>query len=151
MPPADVNKMQEDLSLSEQQLRSIIESFVELGVSVYDFPGTLEATQGMMTNLKRNVDRLRQLNKQSNDPESQLNNFNVPIEVAQYIEDGRNPDVYTRDFVEAIRRSNQYQRAKMNALGQLRNKLAEKIIAEFPDMQNNVTDILARTRREPSV
>ncbi|CUS24855.1 LAQU0S20e01376g1_1 [Lachancea quebecensis] len=151
MPPADVSKMQEDLSLSEQQLRSIIESFVELGVSVYDFPGTSEATQGMMTNLKRNVDRLRQLNKQSNDPESQLNNFNVPIEVVQYIEDGRNPDVYTRDFVEAIRRSNQYQRAKMNALGQLQSKLAEKIIAEFPDMQNNVTDILTRTSREPGV
>lgn len=149
MPPLDLNKMQDDLSATEQQVRSIIESFVELGVSVYDFPGTSEATQGMMTNLKRNVERLKQINRQSNDPESQLNNFKVPFEVVQYIEDGRNPDVYTRDFVEAIRRSNQYQRAKMNGLKQLRDTLAEKIVAEFPDLESNVADILVRTNREP--
>ena len=102
-----------------------------------------------MTNLKRNVERLKQINRQSNDPESQLNNFKVPFEVVQYIEDGRNPDVYTRDFVEAIRRSNQYQRAKMNGLKQLRDTLAEKIVAEFPDLESNVADILVRTNREP--
>lgn len=143
--PEDLGKLQSDLSLVEQQVAAIIDSFIELGVSVYDFPGTPEAAQGMMTNLKRNVERLRQLNKQSNDPMSQLNNFSIPLEVLQYIEDGRNPDVYTRDFVEAIRRSNQYQRAKMNGLRQLRDKLAVKIMDEFPDMQDNVKDIIRRT------
>ncbi|SCU96137.1 LAME_0F15038g1_1 [Lachancea meyersii CBS 8951] len=147
MPSLDLDKLQEDLATTEQQVGSIIESFIELGVSIYDFPGTSEAAQGMMTNLHRNVERLRNLNKKGNDPESQLNNFQVPMEVVQYIEDGRNPDVYTRDFVEAIRRSNQYQRAKMNGLKQLRDRLAEKIVAEFPDMQDSVTDILHRTDR----
>ncbi|SCU93984.1 LANO_0E05358g1_1 [Lachancea nothofagi CBS 11611] len=147
MPQLDLNKMQEDLAGTEQQIGSVIESFIELGVSIYDFPGTSEATQGMMTNLKRNVDRLRNLNRQGNDPNSQLNNFHVPLEVVQYIEDGRNPDVYTRDFVEAIRRSNQYQRAKMNGIKQLRDKLAGKIAEEFPDLQASVADILKRTDR----
>ncbi|SCU98131.1 LADA_0H10770g1_1 [Lachancea dasiensis] len=147
MVALDLNKMHDDLAGVEQQIGAIIESFVELGVSVYDFPGTSEAAQGMMTNLKRNVDRLGKLNKQSNDPDSQLNLFQIPIEVLQYIEDGRNPDVYTRDFVEAIRRSNQYQRAKMNGVKQLRDKLAHKIVEEFPDMEASVKDILNRTER----
>ncbi|CCC71331.1 hypothetical protein NCAS_0H00210 [Naumovozyma castellii] len=137
--------LQEELEASEKQVGAIIESFIELGVSVYDFPGTPEGTQGMVTNLKRNVDRLAKLNQRSNDPRSQLNNINVPFEVVQYIEDGRNPDIYTREFVEAIRRSNQYQRAKMHGLKQLRDSLAEKIIEEFPDMEGNVKDILKRT------
>ncbi|CEP62396.1 mediator complex subunit NUT2 LALA0_S05e04698g [Lachancea lanzarotensis] len=147
MPSLDLSKLHDDLATTEQEVGSIIESFIELGVSIYDFPGTSEAAQGMMTNLQRNVDRLRNLNRKSNDPDSQLAGFQVPMEVLQYIEDGRNPDVYTRDFVEAIRRSNQYQRAKMNGVKQLRDKLAEKIVAEFPDMQDSVKDILQRTDR----
>lgn len=137
--------IQQELASADQQVAAIIESFIELGVSVYDFPGTSEATQGMITNLKRNVDRLSKLNQKSNDPESQLNNVNVPIEVVQYIEDGRNPDIYTREFVEAIRRSNQYQRAKMQGLKQLRDSLAEKIAEEFPDLEPSVQNIVKRT------
>lgn len=141
----DLNHLHEELAATEQQAAAIVESFIELGVSVYDFPGTPEATQGMVTNLKRNVDRLLKLNQQSNRPDSQLNNVNVPLEVVQYIEDGRNPDIYTREFVEAVRRSNQYQRAKMHGLKQLRDSLAEKITEEFPDLASNVQSIIERT------
>lgn len=143
--PEDVNKLHDQLNKSEQQITSIIESFIELGVSIYDYPGTNEATQGMVTNLKRNVDRLYKLNRDANDPKSSLNKINIPFEVVQYIEDGRNPDVYTREFVEAIRRSNQYQRAKMHGLKQLRDSLAEKISEEFPDLEPAVDDIIKRT------
>lgn len=141
----DLDRLHEELNQSELQITSIIESFIELGVSIYDFPGTPEATQGMITNLKRNVDRLFKLNQASNDPESSLQNVNIPFEVVQYIEDGRNPDIYTREFVEAIRRSNQYQRAKMHGLKLLRDSLAEKISEEFPDLESAVQDILKRT------
>ena len=137
--------LQEELGAAEQQVAAIIESFVELGVSVYDYPDTPEATQGMVTNLRRNVDRLAKLNQRSNDPDSSLAQVNIPLEVIQYIEDGRNPDIYTREFVEAIRRSNQYQRAKMHALKQLRDSLADKITEEFPDLASSVDDIVKRT------
>ena len=143
-PKEDLEGIQQELGTVEQQLAAVIESFIELGVSVYDFPGTSEATQGMVTNLKRNVDRLANLNKQSNDPDSQLQNVNVPLEGVQYIEDGRNPDIYTREFVEAIRRSNQYQRAKMHGLRQLRDSLADKIVEEFPDLEPSVHNIAQR-------
>lgn len=144
-PKQNLEGIQQELGAVEQQLAAVIESFIELGVSVYDFPGTSEASQGMVTNLRRNVDRLANLNRQSNDPESQLQNVHVPFEVVQYIEDGRNPDIYTREFVEAIRRSNQYQRAKMHGLRQLRDSLAEKIVEEFPELEPGVQDIAQRT------
>lgn len=73
-----------------------------------------------------------------------MRNVNIPFEVVQYIEDGRNPDVYTREFVEAIRGSSQYQRAKMHGLRLLRDSLAEKISEEFPDLESAVQDILER-------
>ncbi|CCE63870.1 hypothetical protein TPHA_0G00320 [Tetrapisispora phaffii CBS 4417] len=138
-------KLQEALENTEEQVTSIIESFIELGVSIYDYPGTPEATQGMITNLKRNVDRLSKLNQSSNTVDTPLQDINIPFEVIQYIEDGRNPDIYTREFVEAIRRSNQYQRAKMNGLKQLRDSLAEKISEEFPELVDTVQNIIERT------
>ncbi|BAO42120.1 Mediator of RNA polymerase II transcription subunit 10 [Kluyveromyces marxianus] len=148
MTEQNLEKLQTDLVEAEQRLAAIIDSFIELGVSVYDFPGTEDSMQGMVTNLKRNVDRMKQLNQQANDPESQLQNFLVPLDVLQYIEDGRNPDVYTREFVEAIRRSNQYQRAKIHGLIKLRDSLAEKIVDELPDLQPHVERIIARTSPE---
>lgn len=148
MTEQNLEKLQTDLMEAEQRLAAIIDSFIELGVSVYDFPGTEDSMQGMVTNLKRNVDRMKQLNQQANDPESQLQNFLVPLDVLQYIEDGRNPDVYTREFVEAIRRSNQYQRAKIHGLIKLRDSLAEKIVDELPDLQPHVERIIARTSPE---
>lgn len=142
--------LHEELGVMEEQIRSIIESFIELGVSVYDFPGTPEASQGMVTNLKRNVDRIFKLNQTSNDPQSALKDVNVPLEVVQYIEDGRNPDIYTREFVEAIRRSNQYQRAKMHGMGMLRDSLAEKIKEQFPELKDDVENIVQRTNMKPT-
>ncbi|CAH02399.1 mediator complex subunit NUT2 [Kluyveromyces lactis] len=145
MVEQNLEKLQTDLVETEQRLAAIIDSFIELGVYVYDFPGTEDSMQGMVTNMQRNVDRMKQLNQQANDPESQLQNFLVPLDVLQYIEDGRNPDVYTREFVEAIRRSNQYQRAKIHGLNKLRDSLAEKIIDELPELQPHVESIIART------
>lgn len=145
MVEQNLEKLQTDLVETEQRLAAIIDSFIELGVYVYDFPGTEDSMQGMVTNMQRNVDRMKQLNQQANDPESQLQNFLVPLDVLQYIEDGRNPDVYTREFVEAIRRSNQYQRAKIHGLNKLRDSLAEKIIDELPELQPHVEYIIART------
>lgn len=146
MVEQDLEQLKLDLQKTEERLGAIIDSFIELGVSVYDFPGTEDATQGMITNLKRNVERMKQLNQQSNDPDSQLQNFLVPLDVLQYIEDGRNPDVYTREFVEAIRRSNQYQRAKIRGLHKLRDSLGDKIKDEFPELQYHVESIIRRTQ-----
>lgn len=141
----DLQELHRELGTTEDQVRSVIESFIELGVSVYDFPGTPEATQGMVTNLKRNVDRIFKLNQRSNDPQSLLKDVKVPLEVVQYIEDGRNPDIYTREFVEAIRRSNQYQRAKMHGMKMLRDSLADKIAEQFPELKSEVDGIIKRT------
>ena len=95
--------------------------------------------------MKRNVDRILKLNTESNDPKSVLRQVDIPFEVFQYIEDGRNPDIYTREFIEAIRRSNQYQRAKIHGLRQLRDSLAERIVEEFPDLKQEVENIIERT------
>ncbi|KAL6950749.1 RNA polymerase II mediator complex subunit [Hanseniaspora vineae] len=141
----ELKQIQEQLQLSETNLREIIEGFIELGVSVYDYPGSEESQQGMLTGLKRHVDKIKNLNLSVDDPQTALHKVNIPLDVLQYIEDGRNPDVYTREFVEAIQLANNYQREKQKAMKLLRDSLAEQIKKEFPDLEQQVEGIVKRT------
>lgn len=42
------------------------------------------------------------------------------------MEESRNPDIYTREFVELVQRGNAYVRGKSEALGRFRDVLAEE-------------------------
>jgi mediator of RNA polymerase II transcription subunit 10 len=41
----------------------------------------------------------------------------IPLDVVEYIENGRNPDVYTREFAELLAKQNQFVNGKMKAMG----------------------------------
>ncbi|KAL6947454.1 RNA polymerase II mediator complex subunit [Hanseniaspora osmophila] len=140
-----LKQIQEQLQLSETNLREIIEGFIELGVSVYDYPGSEESQQGMLTGLKRHVEKIKSLNVSVDEPQNALHKVNIPLDVLQYIEDGRNPDVYTREFVEAIQLANNYQREKQKAMKLLRDSLADQIKNEFPDLEQEVQGIVNKT------
>lgn len=86
------------------------------------------------------VNQLREL---SNHPE--LSDILITPEIVAYIEDGRNPDVYTREFVEIVRKINQHLNGKSKAYTDLRDTLAEKIVKEFPEMKMAVEEIQERT------
>jgi mediator of RNA polymerase II transcription subunit 10 len=70
---------------------------------------------------------------------------NVPPELIQYVEDGRNPDIYTREFVELVRRGNQLMRGKMNAFATFRDVLAEQMTSAMPELKDDVARVLAAT------
>jgi mediator of RNA polymerase II transcription subunit 10 len=69
----------------------------------------------------------------------------VPPELIQYVEDGRNPDIYTREFVELVRRGNQLMRGKQHAFQTFRDVLAEQINSAMPELREDVARVLAAT------
>lgn len=123
-------------------LGRLVESFLELGIIVHDFQGTENSKDALSLRLNQTVEELKNIQTES---KKGLDNVPIPLDVLQYIEDGRNPDVYTREFVEATRKSNQYLRGKMLALKDLRDVLGKKISVEFPELENVVQDIVDRT------
>ncbi|CCH42249.1 Mediator of RNA polymerase II transcription subunit 10 [Wickerhamomyces ciferrii] len=130
------------INQTRDTLASLIESFIELGVIVHDFQGTESSKDALAIRLNETIETLGKLQK----PESSaLDQVPIPRDVLEYIEDGRNPDVYTREFVEATRKSNQYLRGKMAAMKDLREILGKKISSEFPELSEVVEDIKKRT------
>ncbi|ROV94474.1 hypothetical protein VSDG_05925 [Cytospora chrysosperma] len=72
----------------------------------------------------------------------------LPLELIQYVEGGRNPDIYTREFVELVRRQNQLMRGKMRAFAGFRDVLAREMAAALPELRDDVGRVVQGTGGE---
>ena len=66
----------------------------------------------------------------------------IPQEIIHFVEDGRNPDIYTREFVEVVMRHNQAQKGRSEALAKFRDILGEQIVAGIPEMREDVKKVV---------
>lgn len=57
----------------------------------------------------------------------------------------RNPDIYTREFVELVQRGNQDLKGKMEAFASFRDVLAREIKGAMPECTGEVDRVLSST------
>ena len=69
----------------------------------------------------------------------------IPPEVTGYVELSRNPDVFTREFVETVQRMNQMLKGRCDAYLLLRDMLAKDIITAIPELKDDVVKVVATT------
>lgn len=69
----------------------------------------------------------------------------VPPELVQYVDNGRNPDIYTREFVELARRGNQLMRGKQLAFAGFRDVLAAQMDRAMPELRADVRRVVEVT------
>ena len=67
----------------------------------------------------------------------------IPPEIIEYVDEGRNPDIYTREFVELVQRGNQELKAKSEAFASFRDILGEELATAMPEIQDDVSRILS--------
>ncbi|WPK25052.1 hypothetical protein PUMCH_002353 [Australozyma saopauloensis] len=134
------NTENEPLAAIASNLQSLVESLIELGVMVHDFQGTPQSHTALTHKTNQVVSLLSGL---TNSPFAQQ--FPIPLDVVSYIEDGRNPDIYTREFVEVTAKTNARLKGKMLAFKKLRDVLGEKLVDEFPHLKPGVDDIKRKT------
>lgn len=69
----------------------------------------------------------------------------IPETLIHYVENGRNPDIYTREFVELVRRLNQLARGKMHAFRDFRDVLAREMESALPELRADVERVVQET------
>ncbi|KAK2608774.1 RNA polymerase II mediator complex subunit [Conoideocrella luteorostrata] len=150
----------------EQQLKDIIQDLyqVMVQVSTYDTTGrssrevlsnemfvihpsppsrTQNASRATSFHPKTLSQSLQSLHATTSSPHATLPS--VPPELLEYVENGRNPDIYTREFVELVRRGNQLMRGKCHAFGDFRDVLAQEMASAMPELRADVEKILSET------
>ncbi|GFR79078.1 mediator of RNA polymerase II transcription subunit 10, partial [Elysia marginata] len=102
--------MAEKFEALEQQLELFIENTRQMGIIVSDFQPQgqnvlNQKIQTMVTEMNE-IDKMR----------SQIENVHVPMEVFDYIDQGRNPNLYTKDCLEKALAKNEHVKGKTDNL-----------------------------------
>ncbi|XP_011026786.1 PREDICTED: mediator of RNA polymerase II transcription subunit 10b-like [Populus euphratica] len=75
-------------------------------------------------------------------------NIQVPMEVLNLIDDGKNPDEFTRDVINSCIAKNQVTKGKTDAFKSLRKHLLEELELTFPDEVESYREIRAMSAAE---
>ncbi|KAF9536866.1 Mediator of RNA polymerase II transcription subunit 10 [Mortierella hygrophila] len=125
----------------EKKLQELIQSLLELSITVYDF----QAESNSLVHQK-----IQELTKQLGEIEAFKDQLDVmvPWEVLSYIEDGKNPDLFSKTFVEAVAGENQFTNGKVTAMKaslsslSFEAALAQNLGDAFPDDMADYDQIL---------
>lgn len=64
---------------------------------------------------------------------AQNTDIQVPLEVIRFIDDGKNPDEFTKDIINKCIQRNQTTKGKSEAFKNLRKQLLEELEQEYPE------------------
>ncbi|XP_059711172.1 mediator of RNA polymerase II transcription subunit 10 isoform X2 [Haemorhous mexicanus] len=102
--------MAEKFDSLEEHLEKFVENIRQLGIIVSDFQpssqtGLNQKLNFMVTGLQ-DIDKCRQ----------QLHDISVPLEVFEYIDQGRNPQLYTKECLERALAKNEQVKGKIDTM-----------------------------------
>ncbi|KAJ5364200.1 Mediator of RNA polymerase II transcription subunit 10 [Penicillium cataractarum] len=74
-----------------------------------------------------------------------LASIQLPPEIIEYVDAARNPDIYTREFVELVQRGNQDLKGKREAFADFRDVLAREMRSAMPECRGEVDRVVSMT------
>ncbi|KAH9404771.1 Mediator of RNA polymerase II transcription subunit 10 [Tyrophagus putrescentiae] len=119
--------MTSPLDSLETSLEGLVENFRQLGIIVSDFqPQGQTAINNKLNQIVyglKEIDRLK----------GQVNDLQVPLEVFDYIDDGHNPQSYTKDCMERSLAKNELVKGKIDEYRRFKALLLFELSQEFPN------------------
>ncbi|KAK2765544.1 RNA polymerase II mediator complex subunit [Arachnomyces sp. PD_36] len=74
-----------------------------------------------------------------------IQSIQLPPEIIDYVDAARNPDIYTREFVELVQRGNQDLKGKAEAFASFRDVLAREMENAMPECKGEVGRVVRAT------
>ncbi|KAK4231546.1 mediator complex, subunit Med10, partial [Podospora fimiseda] len=134
-----------DLNTLQENIKNTLSDIFTLLANISTNPNnTPQSLSQNITTLDRSL--LSVYNTAATLPPSQ--NHGIPLPLMEYVENGRNPDIYTREFVEMVRRMNQLARGKAHAFRDFRDVLAGEMIVALPELKEDVERVVDATGGE---
>ncbi|KAB8078524.1 mediator complex, subunit Med10 [Aspergillus leporis] len=81
-------------------------------------------------------------NRNQNSSDPSIASIQLPPEIIDYVDAARNPDIYTREFVELVQRGNQDLKGKKEAFADFRDVLAREMRSAIPGCRGEVERVL---------
>ncbi|KIW06187.1 hypothetical protein, variant 2 [Verruconis gallopava] len=120
-------------------MKEIVQNLYNLIAQTYDHAGAATVS-AMDREIAQLVQRLVDLNELA--PQIAVQ---IPDQIIVYVQEGRNPEIYTREFVEVIMKQNQKLKGKSEAFAQFRDILAREWAAAMPELKPQIRDVVHNT------
>ncbi|KAJ8652680.1 hypothetical protein O0I10_011687 [Lichtheimia ornata] len=118
----------------EGEINDILQVLFELSVVVFDFQP--EGNQLVRNKINTIIEHYRKIDELRKDIDT-----HIPEEVINFVEHGKNPDLFTQGFVERTASENQFTYGKVKAVNEFRSILADEFEKSFPDLYDASDDM----------
>ncbi|XP_028317073.1 mediator of RNA polymerase II transcription subunit 10 [Gouania willdenowi] len=119
--------MAEKFDNLEEHLEKFIEKHSTVGIIVSDFQPSSQT--GLNQKLNFMISGLQDIEK----CRQQLHEINVPLEVFDYIDQGRNPQLYTKECLERALARNEQVKGKIDTMTKFKSLLISEVGKVFPE------------------
>ncbi len=132
-----------DTSSVHVTLKDIIQYLSEIQMQTHGYvPETQNLMVDKMTDLAESLSRLQTLTSPRESPNNPIHNVQVAPEIIDYVDDGRNPDIFTRDFVENVQRGNAVINGKQQAFRDFTEIYAQALKEGIPGTSRQVDKVM---------
>ncbi|KDN51395.1 hypothetical protein K437DRAFT_221483 [Tilletiaria anomala UBC 951] len=115
----------------EKRVRKVIDRFYEIATRAADMPeGSEEALMGKILEAISSLSDLMAI--------APSLTLEIPLDVLEYIDVGRNPDLHTLALVRRLANDNQQMLGQSMALGHYRDQLQAALAVNFPELAQYV-------------
>ncbi|GFQ68178.1 mediator of RNA polymerase II transcription subunit 10 [Trichonephila clavata] len=119
--------MSSQLENLEGNLELFIENVRQLGIIVSDFQPQGQTI--LNQKIAQMVTHMQEIDKCKN----QVQDLQVPLEVFEYIDQGRNPQLYTKDCMEKALNKNEVVKGKIDSYRRFKSLLLVELSKVFPN------------------
>ncbi|VVA97831.1 unnamed protein product [Arabis nemorensis] len=137
----DPSAAKEDLNQVINSIQKTLGLLHQLHLTISSFtPANKHHLLNRINSLVSELDSMAKLSEKCN--------IQVPMEVLNLIDDGKNPDEFTRDVLNSCVARNQVTKGKTDAFKDLRKHILEELEQTFPDEVDMYREIRATSAAE---
>ncbi|KWU47460.1 mediator of RNA polymerase II transcription subunit 10 [Rhodotorula sp. JG-1b] len=144
-PAADTDPSAPPRVQVEHTLEQLLQTLLEMGICASDVQeSALETSVGGVASgqpggllgrkAQQTVEQLARLYSQKD----LVNDINVPIEVINLVDQGKNPHLHTKNFIERLAGENMYTNGILSGITDYRDLLRAQLGEAFPDLAEDV-------------
>ncbi|KIW79034.1 hypothetical protein Z517_08874 [Fonsecaea pedrosoi CBS 271.37] len=132
-----------DTSNVHNTIKDIIQHLTDIQIQTHGYiPGTQDLLVDKLTDLTNSLSQLKHQTSPTESPNNYIHQVAIAPEIVDYVDDGRNPDIFTRDFVENVQRGNAVINGKQQAFREFSEIFAQKLKEGIPGVSKEVERVL---------
>jgi mediator of RNA polymerase II transcription subunit 10 len=126
-------------------LKSVVDDLYDIQSKTHGYiPETQNLLVDKVEDIATKLAHLQEVSDPKQTPNHPIHNVRIAPEIIDYVDEGRNPDIFTREFVENVQRGNAVINGKKQAFRDFSIILAQKMKEGIGGIDRHVDQIMER-------